>query len=554
MKLSRLLFSILSISIIASCCFATTAVAIGEQILLNVDKNYDATGRDQVQATLVRTGQNLNFYVDTAWWIAQSSTRQSDIGKTLDNLSVEFDSAIYPKLTSVFGSEWRPGVDNDTHMTILFEPLKGNNAGYFRQNDEYQKLQVPDSNEREMMYLSTSTIDSFYQLKTVLAHEFMHLIIFNQKNRLQGAQEETWLDELRSDYTSTLLGYDDQYQGSNLQSRVQDFIENPSNPLLEWQNLPQDFAAAHLFGAYLVDHYGLGILSNSLHSKLVGIASLNEALAKINAPEDFGKAFTNWTVALVINDCLANKNYCYVNQNLKTLRINPTLNFLPLTGNSSLAVTNVTKNWTGNWQKIIGGNGNLTLQFSGSAETNFQVPYLIFDKTGNYTVNSFKLDKNQKGQISVPRFGSDYSSVIVMPSLQNKTAFAGYELPYQYTITASVTAQQQDDQALIQQLLAQIESLKQQIAAIQGNTGGGQNTACRALTANLYVGVKNTSQVQCLQQFLKNQGTSVYPEGIVTGFFGQLTKAAVMRFQNIYNIPATGFVGTLTRAKINELL
>ena len=66
--------------------------------------------------------------------------------------------------------------------------------------------------------------------------------------------------------------------------------------------------------------------------------------------------------------------------------------------------------------------------------------------------------------------------------------------------------------------------------------------------------------VKTLQQFLKDEG--VYPEGLVTGYFGLLTKAAVIRFQEKYAsevlVPAgltkgTGFVGSSTRAKINAL-
>lgn len=62
------------------------------------------------------------------------------------------------------------------------------------------------------------------------------------------------------------------------------------------------------------------------------------------------------------------------------------------------------------------------------------------------------------------------------------------------------------------------------------------------------------SEVSCLQQFLKNQGAAIYPEGLVTGNFGNLTKQAVIRFQGKYGILQTGFVGPLTRAKINQML
>lgn len=55
----------------------------------------------------------------------------------------------------------------------------------------------------------------------------------------------------------------------------------------------------------------------------------------------------------------------------------------------------------------------------------------------------------------------------------------------------------------------------------------------------------------------------VYPEGLITGFFGNLTRQAVVRFQEKYAseilVPSglsggTGFVGPATRKKMNELL
>jgi peptidoglycan hydrolase-like protein with peptidoglycan-binding domain len=59
------------------------------------------------------------------------------------------------------------------------------------------------------------------------------------------------------------------------------------------------------------------------------------------------------------------------------------------------------------------------------------------------------------------------------------------------------------------------------------------------------------------------QGSDIYPEGLLTGNFGNLTKSAVARFQEKYKnevlLPlglseGTGFAGVLTRQKINQLL
>lgn len=56
-----------------------------------------------------------------------------------------------------------------------------------------------------------------------------------------------------------------------------------------------------------------------------------------------------------------------------------------------------------------------------------------------------------------------------------------------------------------------------------------------------------------LQVFLA-ANPSLYPEGLVTGYYGPLTYAAVVRFQNQYGIDPVGRVGPLTLQKINLLI
>lgn len=547
----------LSLAIIFSCFFGTpvaSASSLGDVIQFNVNKNFDVVGSDSVPAVLVKSTPNLHFFVEKSWWDAQNSLKQSEILLNLDTLSTEFSNKIYPTLTSRFGFESKPGIDNDNKISVLFHQIKDGAVGYFRSSDGYSKLQVPDSNEREMVYLAISQIKS-PQLKIFLAHEFVHLITFNQKDKIQGVSEDVWLNEARADYSSTIMGYDAEYDGSNLQKRVRDFLNSPSDSLTQWEDKKYDYAVVSLFAHYLVDRYSLNILSDSLKSKLVGIASINEALLKNGAQEDFAQIFTNWTITMILNDCSVGEKYCYLNSNLNNLKLNPALIFLPLTGNSSLSSTNITKNWSGNWQKIIGGNGDLRLEFSSLAGLKFQVPYIVYDKNNSYAVKFLKLDKNGKGIIDIKDFGIKYNSLIILPSLQSKTfGFEGFELTYPYTFTVSITGSTlTEDQELIQNLLDQIESLKRQIAALQNpNQPVPKDSFCQ-INSNLYLGVKNNTQVTCLQDFLRSLGQSVYPEGFITGYFGNLTKLAVIRFQEKYQIPNTGFVGALTRAKINQL-
>ncbi len=529
------------------------AASVGDVAGFNVNEHLDLTGRDKIQATLVQISPYFYFYVETGFWEAQTPSKKIEIVNNLSSLSSEFGSKIYPKLTAVYGFEWNPGIDGDSRITVLFESTGNSLGGYFRSNDEYSKLQVPDSNEREMLYLPIAQIDSL-NLKVFLAHEFTHVIEFNQKDRLQGVSDETWLNEGRADFSSTIVGYDDVYDGSNLQRRVDDFLNQPNDSLIEFRNTKYDYASVNLFLHYLVDQYGISVLVDSLKSKSVGIASLNEALAKSNGHATFAQVFTDWTVAMAINTCSGGTRYCYLTKNLSSLKISPSLIFLPLAGDSSLSLNNNTKDWAGNWQKIIGGKGDLKLQFSGVEGLVYQVPYLTYDKSNNYALKFLVLDNKNKGEINLKDFDVNYNSLVILPSQQSKLSgsdTAGPMSPYKFTI--SVGGAQTEESALIKKLLDQIEALKKQLADLQGQNPSQDVSGCLPITANLYLGISGPS-VSCLQEVLRNEGADIYPQGLVTGYFGSLTRSAVVRFQKKYAILQTGFVGPLTRAKINALL
>lgn len=111
-------------------------------------------------------------------------------------------------------------------------------------------------------------------------------------------------------------------------------------------------------------------------------------------------------------------------------------------------------------------------------------------------------------------------------------------------------------------VLNQLEQLVIRIAKIQQAVVGGVQPAAAgngaAITQPLRQGLSG-DQVTALQNFLKSQGSDVYPEGLVTGYFGSLTRGAVERFQEKYGIagpgdPGYGYVGPKTRAKINSLV
>ncbi len=81
---------------------------------------------------------------------------------------------------------------------------------------------------------------------------------------------------------------------------------------------------------------------------------------------------------------------------------------------------------------------------------------------------------------------------------------------------------------------------------------GGVSMAYNQITTQLDPGARGTN-VTNLQTFFTDNPT-IYPEGLITGYYGGLTKAAVMRFQANYGFDQVGRVGPMTLAKINSLI
>ena len=112
--------------------------------------------------------------------------------------------------------------------------------------------------------------------------------------------------------------------------------------------------------------------------------------------------------------------------------------------------------------------------------------------------------------------------------------------------------------ALIQEVVTRLAALQ---SAISGApvAGGSAVPPAGAYAQGLAVGARG-GDVTALQNFLKAQGPDIYPEGLVTGYLGALTRNAIGRFQLKQGIvssvsdPGYGTFGPKTRAKVNSLL
>ncbi|MFZ2521876.1 MAG: peptidoglycan-binding domain-containing protein [Minisyncoccia bacterium] len=109
----------------------------------------------------------------------------------------------------------------------------------------------------------------------------------------------------------------------------------------------------------------------------------------------------------------------------------------------------------------------------------------------------------------------------------------------------------------VSSMLAQIEALKVQIQALQSAQAQLQTAQMNikstlGLIRNLKQGMSG-DDVRALQAILASD-SSIYPEGVISGFYGRLTAEAVKKFQKKNGFESVGNVGPKTLKRLNEML
>jgi peptidoglycan hydrolase-like protein with peptidoglycan-binding domain len=518
-------------------------------VIFNVDPNYDSIGRSQIETQLIKTTNNFYFYADKDWYEKIADKNQLD--NQLYNLTNDFEYKTYPALTNLLGSEDNPGIDNDSRIIIVLEPLKDNFGGYVQAGDQYAKSLYKNSNEGQIIYLNSNLIAKVDQdfLDYELAHEFTHLITLRQK-----PNAEVWFYELMSEFAGQIIGVD---ITQITKQRAQNLLYSTEVNLENWTNSDKDYGKVFLFALYLKEQFGNQFLAEALkYSSNDGVISFNGAFKQLGINKTFDDVYLSWLITNLVNNCQVNTQYCYKNPALSSFQTIPYTYYLPTQSNSSLSVTDSLKTWTGKWQKIIGGQGILQLKFTIPEQTSIQtMPYVIEDNTGKKIVGLLDFSSINTQELYVDNMGTTNVAVYFVPFI----GLSGQEgKTYYYSWKATnLDSSSQTDKQIIDALLKRIDELKKEVASLQLQLAMLQtnhgNSSCSVFPADLYYGM-NSNQVKCLQQFLVNLGENIYPEKLITGYFGPLTQAAVKRYQALKGIITTGYFGPLTRAKINSEL
>jgi len=425
------------------------AFEVGDKSNFFIDPSYDFNNRTQVSATLKKISDNVYFYIEDDYWNTLSVAEQNSYLDSLNTIAKDFDTSTYPALHYVFGSEWKPGIDNDDRITILLTHIKSTAGGYFNSKDELAKDQESTSNEREMLYINATQLNNPL-INSFIAHEFQHLISWNLKERTQGLVDDVWLNELRSEYGPTAAGYDSAYAGTNLERRVDDFMARPFDSLTEWQGDRFDYPSVNLFGHYLAEQFGENIFSYILQNNRTGIYSVEQVLKDKGFNFNFSQVFNNWLVADYLNNStLSDGRYGYKNPYLKGI-----INVSPITysivSTSIISIAQNIKDWAPYWYRFVNKQDSgtiakdLEIEFDGAVNRgNFSVIYIIEYNTKPIVINSLSL-VNQEGIIKIPNFKSDVDSVTIIISNQFKRGgFNNNEPPTPFDLSVATTVFQE---------------------------------------------------------------------------------------------------------------
>jgi hypothetical protein len=243
----------------------------------------------QVTATLQYTTAHAYFWMDNNFGYVRSD---------LVNLAEAFEQKIYPIDRAFFGSEWTPGIDADAHIYILFTRNVGAN-GYFASTDEYPRQVNQYSNQHEMFIFSSTQLGRRSDYG-VLAHEFQHMIHWNQDRN-----EQAWMNEGFSEVAALINGYPS--SGWEVP-----YLQDPNLQLNDWPVVGGSgphYGASFLYLAYFLDRFGESATQALVREQRNGLESVDYVLEQMNAldpltgqPIRADDVFMDWAVANFLRD------------------------------------------------------------------------------------------------------------------------------------------------------------------------------------------------------------------------------------------------------------
>ena len=379
-----------------------------------------------VEATCRGVGAHTVIFVENAQW------NQRVVLTDVEGLIEVFDRAtpgqpdqgIHERTTWAFGDP--PDVDGDPKIYMLLLDIKdfleedgAFVAGYFSGVNEYTDEEVQRfgyrSNETEMFYLDVNPGRvSSEDARRTLAHEFQHMIHFNQD-----PDEETWINEGCSTFSEWVSGYE-------MRLPVH-FKDDPNNSLTDWGERLADYEQVGMFVAYLYEHWGgMETIRALAVNTLNGTRGVTGTLAARGSGVGFHEVFRDWVVANYLDDeQVGDGRYAYDLYDLSgSYKFGTTKTY------ETYPVETVEDKFWYSATKYLRFTGGTTLRiaFNGADRNDFTVRMIVLREDADTRVETMTLDGLNDGSW----IGEQADEVILIPTIGR---LMGFEVPYRYSAT-----------------------------------------------------------------------------------------------------------------------
>ena len=251
-------------------------------------------GKYHTTTTCRYVGDHCYIFVEDDMWNTPRVTQTGieSLARAFDQSTARHpDRGIYETVTDLFGDP--PDVDADPRILILVldvldSPITGITfVGYIDTDNEAPPV------SREIIYIDARPLDIGSNLaRATLAHEFQHLIHWKAD-----PDEAKWLDEGCSEYAELACGYKD-----TTATATENFLSLAANTdLTYWEDQFFDFDQAYLYMTYFAQRYGDSALRKLVADPDSSIASIDNLLQSLNAPERFDHLFGQWAAAMYLD-------------------------------------------------------------------------------------------------------------------------------------------------------------------------------------------------------------------------------------------------------------
>lgn len=245
----------------------------------------------EVTATCIAKSEHLYVYIE-------NSVRDMLTNAEAVAIAKEFDTRIYPNVRKWMGTEWKPGIDRDNHITLLMHDVGMNDSGleyggYFAPADQLPT--APNSNRREMLYMDIFQFKerSRHTFYSSLAHEFAHLINWFQNG---GTTDQRWLEEGTASFVEWAV------YGNVHTIFVDGYLKDPSVSLAYANTNDVYYGGAFMLMLYLYEQYGgPELIRGIIGTDVLGEQGVDAALAGSGSRERFPEVFLNWGLANWVN-------------------------------------------------------------------------------------------------------------------------------------------------------------------------------------------------------------------------------------------------------------